>query len=85
MTSSCDACVAAEILADGYHPAEKTFTVNEGVITNLSIQLVPLGFVSVTPDADPRTDPSTGAAHPLQAFLVTSISCPLADPLLIPC
>lgn len=35
-----------EIFADGYHPAEKTFTVNEGVITNLSIQLIPLGFVS---------------------------------------
>ena len=36
----------AEIFADGYHPAEKTFTVSEGVITNLSIQLVPLGLVS---------------------------------------
>lgn len=31
-----------EIVADGYHPAEKTFTVNEGQITNLNIQLVPI-------------------------------------------
>ena len=41
------ACVSlTEVTADGYHPAEKTFTVNEGVITNLSIQLIPKGFVS---------------------------------------
>jgi len=31
-----------EISAEGYHPAEKTFTVNDGVITNLSIQLIPV-------------------------------------------
>lgn len=29
-----------EIFADGYHPAEKTFTVNENQITNLNIQLL---------------------------------------------
>lgn len=42
----------AEIFADGYHPAEKTFTVNDGVITNLSIQLIPLGFVSREQEGD---------------------------------
>ena len=35
-----------EVFADGFHPVEKTFTVNEGTITNLNIQLVPVGFVS---------------------------------------
>ena len=43
---SNDRLCLTEVTADGYHPAEKTFTVNEGVITNLSIQLIPKGFVS---------------------------------------
>jgi len=37
-----------EVTADGYQPVEKTFTVSEGQITNLNIQLVPIGTVSIT-------------------------------------
>lgn len=38
--------ISTEIYADGFHPAEKTFTVQEGVITNLSVQLIPVGLLS---------------------------------------
>lgn len=50
-----DNSFSTEIFADGYHPVEKSFTVNEGTITNLNIQLVPIGAVSTAGDGDGAT------------------------------
>ena len=86
-TTKSSFCLSSlpEIFADGYHPAEKTFTVNEGVITNLSIQLIPLGFVSSheqvgkelsnkltnAEDADHRVSLTTSREHEKDHLLVS--------------
>lgn len=36
-----------EVFADGYHPAEQQFTVQEGQVTYVTLQLIPVNVVSI--------------------------------------
>lgn len=69
-----------EVYADGYHPIEKTFTVTEGQITNLNIQVVPVGSVSIdnvhevtTTSGDNLTgNTNTTSARPTRTYRVNT-------------